>query len=221
MNYLTTLSNLCFAIIRGRQQNGGNVDDISKSIINDNRWLQLNDMIDENVLTTSHQNGLKMSEIFKKNEFSFTTKPQKKMERILTKRNDNRIDNAFKLNSDLIAFHFHCNVKNIYHITEKIQLLVETLGGVSFVRNQIRDSNGKYNDIVLYLFAYVPDIGLMEIHIGDPFTSLVFANDSKIRDMKIKGEDTSNMVDLWDNVYGHTIDSYTRIKNYILAEANL
>jgi hypothetical protein len=60
----------------------------------------------------------------------------------------------------------------------------------------------------------------MEIQIGHPFASVVFSNDSKIRDMEQNNEDTSNIVDLWDELLGSSETPYHEIKRLLLADAN-
>ncbi len=67
-------------------------------------------------------------------------------------------------------------------------------------------------DIGQYVYAYVPGTGLFEIQIAEEFMIYTFTNDSCIRDMRNDKQDTSLIVDLWDNDY------YSRVKKHILGK---
>lgn len=204
-----------------------NVSDDSKTIMNNKAWLQLNDLITQDVLIEAYGQGNTIAGYFRSVELTPIQRPMKSIDRIKTKRNDSRTDNAFKLNSDLMAFRFHVPINQIYSTANKIGQIITDKRGIWFIRNHVvpvingvPDTTQPLTDITLYMFGYLPNGFLMEIQISHPFASAVFSNDSRIRDMKIRGEDATGMVDFWDTLPTEKLCVYDQIKGFLLSQQN-
>lgn len=168
-------------------------------------WKTLVPLINEEVLREAHESGTSYSELFTKRGLQPTLRPIKTMARITVKGSVNRPDVPFKTNSDLCAFRFETpDVSQIMQTTSIIEEAVIEAGGLFFIRNSI-ETDGKLNDIFLCAFAYVPSIGyIAEIQVGHPFAMYTFANDTVLRDKRLAGVSTDDIVELWDNnFYGH------------------
>lgn len=175
-------------------------------------WQSLVPLIDEHVLMDAHNAGTIYSELFSECGLTPIQRPLKTMERIAIKASVNRPDVPFKTNSDLCGFRFETT--DVYHIKpimRTIQEAVLNAGGMFFIRNSIESPTGKVTDIIQYAFAYVSDIGyIAEIQVGHPFAMYTFTRDSLLRDMRLAGQSTTGLVDLWDN------DFYGTVKDKIL-----
>jgi hypothetical protein len=168
-------------------------------------WLKLVPLINEEVLQEAYQAGTVYSELFSKQGLKPFQRPKKKMSRITIKSSVKRPDVPFKTNSDLCAFRFVTyDVSKIKQTMSLIEDSIKQAGGLFFIRNSI-ETDGKLNDIVQFAFVFMPEIGyIAEIQVGHPFAMCTFHRDSAIRDKKIAGESTDDIVDLWDNnFYGH------------------
>ena len=168
-------------------------------------WTSLVPLINEEVLQEAHQAGTVYSELFVKQGLKPIQRPKKTMTRITIKSSVKRPDVPFKTNSDLCAFRFETSdVSKIKPTMSLIEDSIRQAGGLFFIRNSI-ETDGKLNDIVQFAFVFVPEIGyIAEIQVGHPFAMCTFHRDSTIRNKRIAGESTDDIVDLWDNdFYGH------------------
>lgn len=180
--------------------------------LNASDWKTLVPLICEDVLKDAHDKAIMYHGLLTVPDFELIQRPCKRMTRIVKKASIPRVDIPFKVNSDLCAFQIPTtDLTNIDTIMETIEKNIKEAGGMFFIRNSIKNSDGNFADIIQFAFAYVPAIGyIAEIQVGHPFAMYTFKRDSLIRDMRDANLSTDNIVDLWDN------DLYSRVKAKIL-----
>jgi hypothetical protein len=173
-------------------------------------WKTLVPMISEELLLDAHSSQKQYEDMLC--GFDPIPRPIKTMNRINIKSQGTRDDVPFKVNSDLCAVQIPTyDIYNIKHIMKDIRHIVLEEGGLFHIRNSIEDTNGNMQDIIQYAFAYLPSIGyIIEIQVGHPFAMYTFKVDSIIRDKRLEGSSTSDIVDLWDNGF------YSFVKSVIL-----
>lgn len=183
-------------------------------------YSQLTENICQDVLDEAN----KMSNQFvidykEKNNYEIIARPAKKMERIIIKKQYNKPDIHFKVNSDFSAFRINTKINDITNKLDDLENYFKNINGLFFLRNPIikdnndfyllknyDDFNSKYKDIVVYAFAYHPKYKyIMEFQVGHEFASYVFTRDSYLRDHK-----NTELIDLWKNNF------YEKVKNKIL-----
>lgn len=180
-------------------------------------WASLVSLITEEVLEDAHTSSNQYLDLFHSVGLKPTSRPMKRMARILVKASGTRPDVPFKVNSDLCAFQFKTEtVVDISNIMKVIHDTVKKNNGMFFIRNSIQDPiTNDYTDIIQYAFVYIPKIGyIAEIQVGHPFVMYTFSRDSLLRDLRLAGQCTKGIVDLWDN------DFYDAVKQYILGKSS-
>lgn len=174
-------------------------------------WKTLVPMISNEVLLDAHTAQKQYCENILRG-FHPIGRPLKSMNRIVIKSQGTRDDVPFKVNSDLCAVQIPTyDIYNIKRIMKDLCQMIVEEGGLFHIRNSIEDTNGNMQDIIQYAFAYVPSIKyIIEIQVGHPFAMYVFKVDSLIRDKRLAGSSTDDIVDLWDNGF------YDFVKSVIL-----
>jgi hypothetical protein len=178
-------------------------------------WKDLVPLINQDVLDAAHQSAEQYRKVF--NISMCQSRPVKTMKRITIKASATRPDVPFKVNSDLVGFRFPLNdIKDIKRVMNTLRERVTAEeGGVFFIRNSIEDDTGVLTDIIQYAFAYIPQLGyVVEIQVGHPFAMYTFSVDSLIRDKRLLGESTEDIVDLWDD------DFYSFVKELVLKHSH-
>jgi hypothetical protein len=141
------------------------------------------------------------------------------IKRIEIKKKGTQADIGFKVNSDFIAYRVSVPPAKIADAVKKIEEVTRQNGGVSHIRNPIIDQEtGKQNDIIQYLFVYIPSVGYVaEFQVGDPFAFYTFTVDSQIRDLKDAGQPTNHIIDPWKKNSDDWKDCfYMKIRDHIL-----
>lgn len=140
------------------------------------------------------------------------------MKRIEIKKLGTQADISFKVNSDFCAFRIPSEPNNIKNVVEKIQEITIKNNGIFFIRNSI-ENNGQINDIVQYVFVYIPEFKyIIEFQIGHCFAFYTFTQDSLIRDLKSENKPINDCIDLWfhEENTPWTDCFYMKMKNKIL-----
>jgi len=180
-------------------------------------WAELIPLITQNVLDDASRESVNYRKLFDI-EIPLISRPTKTLERILIKQQGKQKDIAYKVNSDFSAFRIHVNPDHIKSTVEKICNIVKDHNGYYHIRNPI-EIDGKIQDIVQYMFVYIPTIGYVtELQIGHPFASYTFSRDSQIRDLKMEGKSIDNIVDFWYHSENTDWQScfYIQMRNKIL-----
>jgi hypothetical protein len=176
-------------------------------------WTELTPLITEEVLVDAHRSCKKYEEVFV--GMGVESRPLKTMKRIEIKKQANRPDVPFKVNSDLCAVRLPTyDIASISSHMVEIRKRVLEEEGLFYLRNNIMDGQ-TVTDIIQYAFVYIPRIGyIAEIQVGHPFAIYTFTIDSIIRDKRLEGVSLDGIVDLWDNGF------YTFVKSFILNKCN-
>lgn len=151
----------------------------SITIMRSNLWKELTPLITEDVLLDAHKHTDCVYSIAGMYDNS-VSRPCKNLQRILEKKQINRSDSDFKVNSDFLAFRISSSIDNIYECVDRLSHRFTFF----FERNSIIDNTtGDLTDIITYCFAYDKRIGyLIEFQIGHPFAMATFENDTYLRD---------------------------------------
>jgi hypothetical protein len=186
------------------------------AFVNNKKWSHLNEFLTQDMLHQQHENGKKMIDVFKTNGLVAVYRPEKTMSRINKRRDDTKPYNAFGLHNDIIAYRIDAELSYIYPTAKKVCDVITDMKGLTFNLANI-EAKGVFYDIVSDIYAYVPNIGMMEIQIAHPVVGAMDAHDNKIRDMKERGEDTSNLISMRDALPGETYERiYDGVKDSIL-----
>lgn len=180
-------------------------------------YFNLTKEINQDVLNEANELSKQFMTDYKKiYNYEITSRPVKKIERILIKQQRTTSDIYFKVNSDFSAFRINTEVNDITNKLDDLAKYFKDNNGLYFLRNPVikdennfyllknsDDYNSKYKDIVVYSFGYHPQYKyIMEFQVGHPFAFYVFKRDSYLRDNK-----DSDLVDLWgNNFYGKVKD---------------
>lgn len=177
----------------------------------DLKWNNLSSLVtaddlDQTVISTLHAEQIFMS-IF--NQYKAMSRPRKNFERFMVKRQRTTNGGNFKAISDFIGFRIWCQVSEITTITTMINEIATANDGLFVVRNPIF-IDGKYTDIIDFVYVYVPSIRyVIEFQIGHPFAAYTFKIDSYLRD-----NPDGSTISLWTDGY------YEYVRDYILAKSN-
>lgn len=175
-------------------------------------WRELYPLITKQVLEDAFTQAPIVKKLLTSLKLHVISRPQKSIKRVLKKQEGQRPGIGFKVNSDFAAFRvFLKDVNQIDSVIDEIASEVTSRGGKAHIRGKIRDGEGKLNDVVNYIYIYLPEVGyIAEIQVGHEFAAFTFERDSYLRDHP---EDRKNLIDLWDN------DFYSTVKTAILAKA--
>lgn len=179
-------------------------------------WKELTPLITQEVLDDAYAFLPKIKELFI--DLNLLPRSNKTMKRIEIKKLGTQVDISFKVNSDFCAFRIPSEPKSIKDVVEKIQEITMKNNGFSFIRNSIEE-NGKVNDIVQFVFVYIPKFKyIIEFQVGHFFAFYTFTQDSLIRDLKNEGKPITDCIDLWSHPEGTnwTDCFYIKMRNKIL-----
>jgi hypothetical protein len=163
-----------------------------RAFVSDKRWSHLNEFLTQDMLHQQHENGKKMIDVFKANGFVVVYRPEKTMSRINKRRDDTKPYNAFLLHNDIIAYRIDVELSPKYPHAKDVCDVITDMKGVTFNLSDIEVKHMYYN-LALNIYAYVPNIGMMEIQIPRP-VNYMLVYDRKIRDMESIREDTAHII---------------------------